>query len=663
MLPYCVSRFRTQRQKTLEVKVGDLSLGGSSPIRVQSMLNTPPQDIKSCLKQAIELIEAGCQLVRLAVPNKAAALALKCLREKLNQAGFSHVPLCADIHFLPSVAMLAVEHVEKVRINPGNYADKKKFQMRHYSEEAYQRELERLHQAFSPLVLKAKSLGRALRIGTNHGSLSDRILNHFGDTPEGMYQSALEFVTIAEYHKFKNLVLSMKASNPKVMVQAYRLTAARLRARGTAYPLHLGVTEAGSAMTARLKSTIGIGSLLQDGIGDTIRVSLTENPIRELEVCRELLKLTHDTGGETEPWESPKENLHYYRYARRETAVIAKDTQLPLGQGQPPRVLLPLPLEKTSQNLIKTVLEGRRIHPTLPPEGFFAQVEKSRQLEQIQKLQKTLAFQTHHWIVELPPFLKPDCLLPLLNKSAGCVYLSRTYGKTDTELLKKDLAFHQKHPPLCLAPCLSNEALPSLLPHFKHSQTDRLLFTTQKQNNHGTAAYRTLAASLEATGVNSPIWMRGTHPSLSQNALTFGSLLVDGIGDALCLNGKTPLHTTLEHTYALLQAARARNSKTEYIACPSCGRTLFNLEKVTQSIREATDHLKDTTIAVMGCIVNGLGEMADADFGYVGGARGKINLYVNQHLVQQGIEEDKALEALIELIKKQGKWIENPNLK
>ena len=672
-LPYCASRFTTVRRPTRVVRVGEVPVGGTHPVVVQSMTTTPTQDVDATVAQCIALAEAGCEVVRVTAQNVAAARTLKDIRKRFNAAGFAAVPLVADIHFLPQAAMEAVEHVEKVRINPGNYADKKRFQTREYSDAEYNAELERLHEAFSPIVLRAKELGRALRIGTNHGSLSDRIMNRFGDSPEGMCESALEFIRIAESHGFHDIILSMKASNPKVMIHAYRLVAARMDAGGMRYPLHLGVTEAGDGDDARIKSAAGIGALLYDGLGDTIRVSLTEDPVCEIPVARDLAakatRLRRESARRTAP-----DPVDPYTYVRRPVQTVTFGPQCVVAPLEPPRVIQPAPAHALDDPgaLDAALASLRRRLPDAPLEGLLLPVAADTDTVLMVALgeiaRKHAAFCV--WDVSALPL--PAAEAVGASARAGDMLLTRADDGEPDRISR--LLHAAEHGGLFAALDLPPEDLPALAdilaPHAK-----RLCFTLSSPPSggdvHPLGAYRQLAETLDSLGLRAPLWIRATganaiHPQpwfgdqLLEASLLAGPLLCDGLGDILSVETVPDPAQSLALAYNILQGARARTTKTEYVACPSCGRTLFDLQSTTQRIRAATGHLKGVTIAVMGCIVNGPGEMADADFGYVGGSPGKINLYVGKTCVKVHIPAEDAVDELIQLIKDNNRWIDPP---
>jgi len=675
---YCISRFETVRRRTREVKVGPVGIGGDNPIRVQSMTTTPTQDVEATVRQSIALAEAGCEIVRITAQNLKAAQALGDIRKRLNADGFGAIPLVADIHFLPQTAMEAALHVEKVRINPGNYADKKKFQVLEYTDAEYRREVERLYEAFTPIVLRCKELGRAMRIGTNHGSLSDRIMNRYGDTPAGMCESALEFLRIAESHGYHDIVISMKASNPKVMIEAYRLMVAQMAAEDMHYPLHLGVTEAGDGDDARIKSAIGIGALLYDGLGDTIRVSLTEDPVYEIPVARALAdkatRLWRDRAARTTP-----DPVDPYAYRRREVISINPGNRgtCPVSPMDPPRVIQPMPGALARPEAAAALLaSAQKRLGEARIEGLLVRAANTAEATAIPQLRAALAAnaaQVAFFVWDLDPTLDPTSL---------------DWSGAHGDLLLCSLAPESRaHLPARLALARDRGLIPVLEATAEdlHACADTLraavlaehgaVATLRVENGaaapaaHALGRYRALAEALAQIGLAAPIWIRNTATTaiapreyfsdqLLEASMLTGPLICDGIGDLVSVETVPDLQQSTRLAYNLLQGSRARSTKTEFVACPSCGRTLFDLQSTTQRIRAATGHLKGVTIAVMGCIVNGPGEMADADFGYVGGAPGRINLYVGKQCVQYNIPTDKAVDALIELIRSHGKWVD-----
>nr|WP_277509383.1 (E)-4-hydroxy-3-methylbut-2-enyl-diphosphate synthase [Ereboglobus sp. PH5-5] len=668
-----MSRFQTIRRRTVEVRAGVVGMGGENPIRIQSMTTSDTQDVAATVRQCVALAGVGCEIIRVTAPNVPAAKCLRDIRAQFSAAGFADIPLVADIHFLPAAAMEAIEHVEKVRVNPGNYADKKKFAVKDYTDADYDNELQRIHDAFTPLVLRAKTLGRSLRIGTNHGSLSDRIMNRYGDTPLGMVESALEFLRIARGHSFDQIVLSMKASNPKVMIQAYRLLVERMRQEDMHYPLHLGVTEAGDGEDGRIKGAIGIGSLLQDGLGDTIRVSLTEDSIHEIPVARALAAKAMSLWKDCHFY-PPSKSINNFEYARRAVTPLALAPTVEISTAHPPRVItrvssvtaLPETLAKlSSPSLIDTQAES-----------LLVPVFTTADLDAIPRdNNKTL-------VLELAPSLLPDDLGRVCSSHH---IILRTFTKADTDvaLLRDFAALAAKHNAILAIATTAFDLLALTSTLVTLPQIPRIIFTLSDASrftppSHPTGGYRGLAALLSnsfapASSLGyAPIWIRNTAATalassgnpgspdflsrLLDASILTGSLLCDGIGDIVSVETESDPVRATTLAYNILQGAGARISKTEFVACPSCGRTLFDLQTTTQRIREKTGHLKGVKLAIMGCIVNGPGEMADADFGYVGGAPGKINLYVGKTCVQYNIPQAEADNRLIDLIKQHGKW-------
>ena len=576
---HCPSLYQYTRRATREVVVGGLGIGGANPIRIQSMLTSDTLDTASCVKEALALADAGCEIIRLTAQTKVYAANLENIARELRAAG-CQVPLVADIHFKPDAAMEAAKWVEKIRVNPGNFVDKKKFVERDYTDLEYEEEIEKIRKAFTPLVLFCKEHGRAMRLGANHGSLSDRILNRYGDTPDGMVESALEFARIARELDYHQLVFSMKSSNVKVMIQAYRLLVKRLAEEGLDwnYPIHLGVTEAGEGEDARIKSATGIGSLLADGIGDTLRVSLTEDPVYEIAPGFELAA-PYQPGAavnSTPLLTEPIAPFDPFVYTKRKADVITR-AGVTLGWNEPVRVVLPKP---ACESLDAAVMKD--FMPELAYEDAEAVEIDPRCAEEVATVQETPA--------------------TLVTVKDGV-----------------DMPVPQAF-----------RLLAALIPT-RHSI---LLKDTLNPAEDGA-----LSAPM-AGGVN------------------MGSLLCDGVGNAVLVRREADPAKAAYLAFNILQAAGVRLSKTEYVSCPSCGRTHYNIQEAAARIRQATGHLKGVKIAIMGCIVNGPGEMSDADFGYVGGAPNKINLYVGHTPVVMNIPQEEAVEHLIELIKSHGRWVD-----
>jgi len=567
-----------KRFKTREIQIGKLKIGGIQPIAVQSMTTTDTKNVSATVEQVKALVAVGCEIVRITAPTIKDAEALKQIRDQLRAEG-GDVPLVADIHFQPAAAMIAADYVDKVRINPGNFADRKMFKQREYTDEEYKAELVRIEEKFKPLVLKLKSMGKAMRIGTNHGSLSDRVMNRYGDTPEGMIQSAFEYAEVCRKYDFHNFCFSMKASNVSVMIGAYRLLVRRQQERGWDYPIHLGVTEAGDGEDARIKSSIGIGTLLAEGIGDTIRVSLTESPVYEVPVAKVLAE----------------------KFSKDKPCFSQKYPQdlCEHKESKPPQVWLKW---SSKEDWFKNLQSD-----SLRPDVLF--------LEGLSKISDASQFKSE-W--------------------------SRRLGLPQLELA----AFEGSK--LSAEPAISY-----------------WVKTAEKNDSAKMKFVSSLRELKEREGLDSSKvilkWEASQSKSELENiidaSLNLGAAFIDFPTRAVMVAGLDP-RDELRLAYGILQATRRRMSKTEYIACPSCGRTLFNLEETTARIKQVTSHLKGVKIAVMGCIVNGPGEMADADFGYVGGAPGRVNLYVEKECVERNIPSAEAPDRLVNLIKKNGKWVE-----
>jgi (E)-4-hydroxy-3-methylbut-2-enyl-diphosphate synthase len=680
-LIYCDSRFQTRRRKSRAINVGGIYVGGDNPIRIQSMTTTKTQDIDATVAQTLALAEAGCEIVRITAPNKAAAAALGEISRKV-RAAKCKVPLVADIHFLPSAAMEAAKHVEKVRINPGNYADKKKFAVLEYTDAAYNEELERLHEAFSPIVLRCKELGRAMRIGTNHGSLSDRIMNRYGDSPLGMVECALEFIRIAESHSYQDICLSMKASNPKVMIEAYRLAVARMNQEAMNYPLHLGVTEAGDGEDARVKSAIGIGTLLNDGLGDTIRVSLTEDPIYEVPVARDLADKAMSLW--KQQTEMPLADLTHDRvnpfdFNKRSTRVVQLSSNCAIGGENSPAVIVKThhAINKT-QAIIQNVCAAQMKLKEIKIEGLQIVIHTAEDLDQFALLHEALNTVLQCFVLELGSAIDVSDLEAFAWPEGGLagITLLQHIPKEDAYYAATVLKFCRDMKFNCAIDCTATDLREEIGAQLAPMGTEHLILSrgvscdgSSSQSEHPIGSYRSLAEAARNFLPDAPIWIRNTSSNalapkdyfsdrLLEVSMLSGAILCDGIGDAISIETEPLLDKATSLAYNVLQGARTRITKTEFVACPSCGRTLFDLQSVTQNIRGRTDHLKGVTIAIMGCIVNGPGEMADADFGYVGGAPEKINLYVGKECVKYNVPAAEALDRLIDLIKEHGKWVE-----
>ena len=637
--PYCNSLYGYSRFQTREVNIGSVRMGGNNPIRLQSMTTTDTMDTEGTIEQSIRMIDAGCELVRITAPSKKEAENLAAIKAGLKARGYE-TPLVADIHFTPNAAEVAAEYIEKVRVNPGNYADKKRFETIEYTDDSYTAELERIREKFTPLVLKCKALGRAMRIGTNHGSLSDRILSRYGDTPLGMVESAMEFIRICRDHDYHDLVISMKASNAQVMVQAYRLLVATMMEQGMSYPLHLGVTEAGDGEDGRIKSAVGIGTLLEDGLGDTIRVSLTEAPEAEIPVAAMLAeRYTLRDAHATVPAEAPAVNP--FEYHRRDTREV-----LTIGKPQVPRVVIDLSHRDT-------------ITPaTLFAMGYSYSVPLDKW--NMSDLACDFIFTGDSGLdFEIPGTLgviqHADAWMESPNKVRHYPLFSA----------KVYLAAPELHAQLNFVEASIRDLTPTLIDMLKADKTAVLVLTTT--HAHGMAEQRAAFFRLIHAKCDVPVIIQRSYSQLDEDrfmlysSTDFGGLLLDGLGDGVwTVAPSIPLQIVNRTAFGILQATRTRISKTEYISCPSCGRTLFDLQETTAKIRAATSHLKGVKIGIMGCIVNGPGEMADADYGYVGTGPGKISLYKEKEVVRKNVPEEQAVQALIDLIREHGDWVEVP---
>ncbi|MFZ9332485.1 MAG: (E)-4-hydroxy-3-methylbut-2-enyl-diphosphate synthase [Chitinophagaceae bacterium] len=654
---YTPSLLTYKRLQTIEVKIGDLLLGSNHPIRVQTMTTTDTMDTKATVEQTIRCIEAGAELVRITAPSKNEAYNLLEIKKELRKRGYT-TPLVADIHFTPNAAEIAARLIEKVRVNPGNYADKKKFEFIEYTDAAYDEEIERIRERFTPLVKICKEHGTAMRIGTNHGSLSDRIMSRYGDSANGMVESAMEFLRIARGESFHNIVLSMKSSNPQVMVQAYRLLVQTMQQEfGICYPLHLGVTEAGDGEDGRIKSAIGIGTLLEDGIGDTIRVSLTEDPEFEIPVCKDIVK----------------------RYnQRKESAPVSEQIKLPYS-----------PFEyKRRISLAVENIGGKQVPVVMADMGSTKRLTPAH----LQSIGYTYDESTDKWAISdaAADFVytgnaQIDFHLPgTLKNIVHASYWKETESSFPLFMLKEFYSAQKK----------SNRINFILLDEVggRSEEQEELLKLKGEKNivlcvksntENAMQTVRSAFIKLAALEIPHPIILftesnkHTPDEHLIQFATETGALLLDGMGDGICLGfgagsamdnpvvkGRTYLPVKDMYQFAnntafsILQATRTRISKTEYISCPSCGRTLFDLQETTAKIRSVTNHLKGVKIAIMGCIVNGPGEMADADFGYVGSGPGKITLYRSKEIVKKNVDSDVAVDELINLLKESGAWVE-----
>jgi len=651
---YCNSLTEYSRYKTREVKIGDVPLGGNKPIRIQSMTITDTMNTIATVEQTIRMVEAGCEYVRITAPSINEAKNLESIKKELRLRGYS-VPLIADIHFTPNAAELAARIVEKVRINPGNYVDKKKFEQFEYTDQEYQEELDRIRERFTPLVKVCKEYGTAMRIGTNHGSLSDRIMNRFGDTPLGMVESALEFVRICEDLDYHSIVLSMKASNPQVMVQAYRLLIQKMEEEGMNYPIHLGVTEAGGGEDGRIKSAVGIGALLEDGIGDTIRVSLTEDPEYEAPVAIALANRYKNRTNHSSIKPITEIPIDPINYKRRETIEV-----LGIGGSNVPVVVVDYSSRKISSQKDLTDIGYKYDEPS--DKWFLADAAAD-----------IIYLGKQNIVFDIPENLK-------------LIIDYDEWNRLDTKKLRYPLLMKNEY----LTKTSNSEQLKFLQLKFidfdnelsaKIKSDQKLVLVIETDNEHGMAEQRRLFFELINQGIKNPVIIKRDYQKLSldevrlYSSTDFGALLIDGFGDGVWFTAvnekqeseKTSKLTFVKETkeklinrtlFGILQATRSRISKTEYIACPSCGRTLFDLQETTEMIRKRTEHLKGVKIAIMGCIVNGPGEMADADYGYVGSGVDKITLYRGKDIIKRSVPSSLAVDELIDLIREDGNWLD-----
>ena len=650
---YCNSKLTYSRFKTREVQIGDIPMGGDNPIRIQSMTTIDTMDTLGSVEQTIRMVDAGCEYVRITAPSIKEAENLANIKKELRHRGYN-VPLVADIHFTPNAAEVAARIVEKVRVNPGNYADKKKFDQIDYTDAAYQAELDRIYKKFAPLVNICKEYGTAMRIGTNHGSLSDRIMSRYGDSPEGMVESAMEFIRICEDLNYYNLVVSMKSSNPLVMVQAYRLLVERMVAENMNYPLHLGVTEAGDGEDGRIKSAVGIGTLLEDGLGDTVRVSLTEEPEKEAPVAIALVNRYSKRSKEV----AQDKDILVLSNETKTTPYLSKEVNTFVGGSLVPRVIIDISQKNLKDPFILSEVGYK----------YDAINDKYHMGDQ--------SVDFVYLGDQLPSFTMPGNLKQLYNYSTWLnlnnkanihpIYTLKEFNQAET----KDAVLNIVR--------IENDSLAA--EEFNNLQVDNtVVFLLETTYAHGMADQRQFFANLQEIGIDNPVILRRSYKKedfsgplgdfmnpeepiskLQLYAATdLGALLIDGLGSGIWIDSPATATDKLASiSFGILQATRSRISKTEYISCPSCGRTLFDLQETTQMIRSRTNHLKGLKIGIMGCIVNGPGEMADADYGYVGAGPDKITLYRGQEVVKKNVSSANALDELINIIKTDGLWIE-----
>ncbi len=637
---YCNSLFQYSRFKSRGVKVGTNQIGGDAPILLQSMTTTDTMNTEATIAQSIRMIEAGCELVRITAPSIKEAENLRPIKEGLRSKGYN-TPLVADIHFTPNAAEAAARIVEKVRVNPGNYADKKKFESLQYTESSYQAELNRIRDRFTPLVLLCKQNGVVMRIGTNHGSLSDRILSHYGDTPQGMVESAMEFLRICRDNDYHDTVISMKASNALVMVQAYRLLVHEMMKHGMNYPLHLGVTEAGDGEDGRIKSAVGIGTLLEDGIGDTIRVSLTEEPEAEIPVAR-MLAERYTQRANHATIEEVHVPINPFEHERRHTQTVMN-----IGGKQVPRVIMDY---SKKQEITAASLFAVGCNYSVPLDKWNL---TDLACDYIYCGKNKIEF-------EIPGTLglihDAETWKEVKDKDRHYPLVEATNLEAFNHEFGKDL-------PLVFVKSNIHDLNDAFISSLKMTSSVVLVLTTE--NAHGMAEQRAAFFKLMNAQCEAPVIAWRSYEEKDENrfmlysATDLGALLIDGLGDGIFISAENiPMQRVNSTAFGILQATRTRISKTEYISCPSCGRTLFDLQETTAKIRARTSHLKGVKIGIMGCIVNGPGEMADADYGYVGTGPGKITLYKEKNVVKKNIAEENAVDELIQLIKENGDWVD-----
>lgn len=709
---YCTSLTEYKRLATREVKVGNLLLGNNHPIRLQTMTTTDTMDTIATVEQSIRCIESGAELVRITAPSKKEAENLRNIKDELRKRGYT-TPLIADIHFTPNAAEIAARIVEKVRVNPGNYVDKKKFEFIEYTDFEYNEEIERIRERFTPLVKICREHGTAMRIGTNHGSLSDRIMSRYGDTPMGMVESAMEFLRIARDESYHNIILSMKSSNPQVMVQAYRLLIQQMMHEfHECYPLHLGVTEAGDGEDGRVKSAAGIGTLLEDGIGDTIRVSLTEDPEFEIPVCRDLVK-RYERGEMTVDGSSKMTDDRWQIADREGTSLSTVNSQLSTilstvncqPSSIPPIDKVPYDPFTYRRRLTFSVDNiGEKHVPVV-----IADLSKIKNItrQDLKSIGYTYNETTDKWAIsdsaadyvftgnQILPFALPGTLKVIVYPSQWQQALSSSTPVADVEIkyfpIFQDSGFAQSdvkstHLNFVMIDCFNDETAINDFTYLDAFANDKsVVLCLSSTNPHPMPAIRRMYMELIERNILNPAiiicdsYWSTADEHLIHYATECGALLLDGFGDGVWLgmtasayknasvtnasgrnyfNNSTVEQFLNSTAFTILQATRTRISKTEYISCPSCGRTLFELQETTAKIRAVTNHLKGVKIAIMGCIVNGPGEMADADFGYVGSGVGKITLYKGKEVVKRNVNSDIAVSELIMLLKESDAWVE-----
>lgn len=631
-MSYCLSTSQTKRFQTREVLVGNVGIGGNNPIRIQSMTSSDTKDVNATVEQIMRLADVGCDIARVTVQGMKEAYSCELIKNSLIQKGYT-IPLVADIHFYPPAALCVADFVEKIRINPGNFADRRAtFQVIEYDDNSYARELEKIEEKFVPLIEKCIRLKRCLRIGTNHGSLSDRIMNRYGDTPLGMVESALEYTRICRKYDFHNIVFSMKASNTHVMIHAYRLLVQEMLRLGYDYPLHLGVTEAGRGEDGRIKSSVGIGSLLLDGLGDTIRVSLTEDPWNEIDPCKRLVNLSRTYLVASHKLDFSEKHRSYFSYAKR---------KIHIKEG--------VNIKEKGSVYLAVSEEDLDNHKIFHQLGLKKQL--GRWFSDLSSVDGIL-------LESLPSSKQAQSNLERIRQAGIAIFSPIPIeGGIYLTTLREAKASYLTYDNLAITLSEYNPEEWGLLIDLPVSV---VFLNFQKDRLH---LWRYFFEWIQEHNISIPVVLMPSYSLSQENMLIhasaeLGSLLCDGLGEGVCIKAGFNLDFLRKTSLNILQACRMRSSKTEFISCPSCGRTLFDLQSVTEKIQKRTSHLPGVKIAIMGCIVNGPGEMADADFGYVGSKKGHIDLYVGKVCVKRGVPDTDAVEELVQLLKDHGKWIE-----
>ncbi|PJD96455.1 MAG: 4-hydroxy-3-methylbut-2-en-1-yl diphosphate synthase [Parachlamydia sp.] len=644
-MQYCEAIFQTIRRKTREVMIGSVGVGGNHPVRIQSMTTSSTRNVEATIEQIMRLADVGCEIARVTVQGMKEAEACEHIKNGLVKKGYN-IPLVADIHFYPPAAMGVADFVDKIRINPGNFIDKRaSFKVIEYDDASYAAEIAKIEEKFTPLVEKCKRLKKVLRIGTNHGSLSDRIMNRYGDTPQGMVESALEFTRVCRQNDFHDLVFSMKSSNPQVMIQAYRLLVAEMIKLGWDYPLHLGVTEAGEGEDGRIKSAMGIGALLLDGIGDTIRVSLTEDPWQEIDPCKRLVQFAKSY--ENQGVAPFTESHRHIQEIKRRTVTFPTNVSMHRSGTV---MLTASSQDMQDKDIYKKLgctseLGAVKLKSTSVDTVVLRQVERDDKTRLILNRLQTSG-------MGVASFSSQDQGLEIQTLTQALETFHR-----DKQLAKFVVPLSSTRKPLALVIQDGDEAA---WPSIKELKPEILILAPQKNRLHYS---RKFFEWLQNAQITLPVLLNFTYDLEKEDLIIHaasecGALLCDGYGEGVWLEGPYDMDFLRQLSFNILQAARMRTTKTDFISCPSCGRTLFDLQEVSRQIRERTVHLAGVKIAIMGCIVNGPGEMADADFGYVGSKPGMIDLYLGKQCVEKDIPFSDAVDRLVDLIKKHGRWIE-----